>query len=193
VPLYDFTCGTCDRTYEAHVPLADFPACAPCPTCGTADHVEKVFLPPRTCHALPDATVVYRAPDGSMRYPGEPGGTSCAKYERMGYQRLEIRGAAEMRRFEQRMNQQEYSAMCRRVERQEALREQGESVRRSDLRSRMSAMSPRARDFARAAMRHNDHKPRQHARDPGFHSEVYNMDRSNREASRDGRGQRHRD
>jgi len=57
----------------------------------------------------------------------------------------------------------------------------------------MQSMTSMGRDVARAAMRHNDNKPRERTGDPGFHSEVYSNDRSNRESSRDAQGRRHRD
>jgi hypothetical protein len=188
--LIDVYCATCDRYAEVVRRLSEWPATPPCPTCGGP--TEQRHLPPRVVTYV-DPVVVYRAPDGSLRYPGETGGTSTGKYERMGYQRVELRGALEVRRFEKQVNTRMFSEACRRTERLEQLREQGESLRRSDLRQRMSSMSARGRDFARAAMRHTDQKPRQRAQESGFYSEVYSVDRSNREASVNERGQRRRD
>ena len=57
----------------------------------------------------------------------------------------------------------------------------------------MQSMSTFGRDAARAAMRHNDNKPRERVADANFHSEVYSFDRTNRDESRDSHGKRHRD
>lgn len=137
--------------------------------------------------------VVFKAADGSFRFPGDPNGLSAKSYERQGLQRVEIRGAAEMRSFEKQMNQREYSRAARAVERKQEMRERRESETRSQLRDAMRTMSPLGQAVARATMARNDAKPRERVGEINFGSEVYSYDRSNREASLDAQGRRRRD
>ena len=141
----------------------------------------------------PDPVIVFKAPDGSFRFPGDAAGLSAKKYERDGFERIELRGAQDVRRFEKAMNQHEYSRACQKVERQHQASEMREQQSRSELRRVMGSMSERGRALARAAMRMNDHKPKVYAKDANFHSEVFSMDRSNRDESRDSQGYRRRD
>ena len=166
-----------------------WPETPDCPECGAK--TEQVLLPKQTTWNC-DPVVIYRAPDG-FRFPGDPNSLSTARYDKMGYERIELRNAAEVRRFETVMNKREYSRAARRVEAMQAHREQRESATRSELRRLMSAMSERGRAVARAAMAKNDSKPREKATDVGFHVEVYSNSRSNREESRDAQGRRRRD
>jgi hypothetical protein len=137
--------------------------------------------------------VVFKAQDGSFRFPGDPNGLSAKSYEKQGLQRVEIRGAAEMRSFEKQMNKQEYSRLTRNVERKQEARERRESELRAELHYRMKSMSPIGRAVAQVTMARNDAKPRERVGDAGFASEVYSYDRSNRETSRDAEGRRRRD
>ena len=195
--LHDFQCGTCDRLFDALVDAATLPAGPPCPTCGSA--TERRVLPPAV-RWTPNAVVVYRAPDGSFRFPGETGGASCAKYDRFGYERIEARGFAEVRRLEQRMNAHERSHMARLDERRQALREHGERLRSSELRRVMEQhMTEDGRKFARRVVELRDQiadvrkrrgldRERPTPRlggEPGLHVECYSNDRSNREPSVD--------
>lgn len=140
-----------------------------------------------------DPIVVFRAPDGSFRYPGDANGAGAARYAREGYTRIELRGAAEVRRFERAVNRHEFSRAMRVAENRQKLRESRERDNRSELRQRMQSMSRFGRDVARTAMQRNDQRPRESAKDPGFHSDVYSNDRSSREPSRDAQGRRRRD
>ena len=72
-------------------------------------------------------------------------------------------------------------------------RELREKASRSALYESMKHMSAKGRDVARAMVDRNNNKPQPRAHDAGFHSEIYSMDRSNREDSRDGHGRRRRD
>jgi len=144
--------------------------------------------------------VVYRAPDGTFRFPPAPTSLSTAKYDRDGYERIELRGWADVRRFESQMNAQERHKIERRIERQSRALEQGESLRRSDFHAGLHSglrvpetelrhgevvhtgrtltvhLSPRVRDIARIIMdRNNQKRPRSY--DPGFHVTAYSMDR----------------
>lgn len=192
MPLYDFQCGTCDRVFEAIVPSSQIPAGPPCATC--QGETMRVWLPPRTQWSVPDAVVVYQAPDGSFRYPGENGGSATAKYDRMGYKRIEARGVAEVRALERRLNAAENSHQRRLAEDRQAREEHGESMRRSELFRQMASMSRLGRDVARAAInRHNNQRHRGWHPGAGLHIDAYSNDRSNRDDSRGGDGRRRRD
>jgi putative FmdB family regulatory protein len=189
MPIYVQECGTCAESFEHIRAISQIDNNPPCP-CGGETHR---ILRPSTNSGYVDAVVVYQAPDGSVRFPGMGEGRSVAYYKSLGFTRREIRGAADMRRFEGQMNARERSIMARKLERKLEMREQRESHMRSQLRGLMTSMTPLGRDLARAAMRANDHKPRERTADANFHSEVYSFNRSNRDASRDRDGRRHRD
>lgn len=190
--LIDVRCQSesCGTVFEHVRPLSEWPNTPPCVQCGGP--TEQTHLPRQTQWSV-EPVVVFRAPDGSYRFPGDAHGQSVKQYEKLGYERQEIRGAAEMRSFERRMNQIEYSRAQRQVEARQRQREEREKVTRSALYEQMKSMSNIGRDVARAAMARNDSKPRERAHAPGFHSEVYAYDRSNRDESRDGSGRRRRD
>lgn len=171
-------------------PLAMHPNTPVCPECGAK--TVQIFLPQSTRWQV-DPVVVFRAPDGTFRFPGDPTGPYANRCQRDGLERIELRSAAEVRRFEHVMNQREYARTARRVERAQQAREERESVNRSELRRLMPQMTEFGRSLARAAQRRNDEKPREKARDPGFHVEAFSYDRSNREESRDASGRRRRD
>lgn len=174
---------------EVYRPLAMWPQTPDCPTCGAK--TEQIHLPKQTTWTC-DPVVVYKAPDG-FRFPGDPNSASTARYDKMGYERIELRNAADVRRFETVMNKREWSRAARRVEAMQAHREMRESATRSELRRLMGSMSERGRAVARAAMARNDAKPRERAREVGFHVDVFSNSRSNREESRDAQGRRRRD
>ncbi len=191
MPLIDLKClsESCGKVFEYYRPLAEWPRTPPC-ACGSP--TEQAHLP-KAVQWTVDPVVVFKAPDGSFRFPGDAHGLSAAQYAKQGFERVEIRGAIEMRRFEQTMNRHDYAEAQRRVERKLEMREQREKHTRSILRGEMQRMTPFGRAVARAAMSQNDGKPKERAKDPGFHSEAYSMDRSNRETSRDSSGRRRRD
>lgn len=187
--LIDVRCRN-DHIYEVHRPIADWPATPPCPDCGAT--TEQIHLPRAVQHSI-DPVVVYKAPDGSFRFPGDPNGLSSANYSRQGFERIELRSAADVRRFERVMNKREYARASRRIERLHQQREQRESATRSELRRLMSTMTPRGRAIARAAIERNNAKPQPRTHDAGFHVDAFSNDRSNREESRDAQGRRRRD
>ena len=187
--LIDIRCPN-DHIHEVYRAVADWPHTPVCPTC--AEPTEQVHLP-RSVQWRPDPVIVFRGPDGQYRFPGDANGLQATTYRRQGFEQIELRGAADVRRFEAHMNKHEYRRAARRAELQQRMREARESESRSELRARMQSMSERGRAIAREAMRRNDDKPREHAKDAGFHSEVYAYDRSNRDASRDAQGRRRRD
>lgn len=179
-----------DHLHELNRPLAMYPAMPTCPDCG-AETTHDMSVGQRQSTA--DPVVVFRGPDGQIRFPGDANGASAANYARQGFERIEIRGAAEMRRFERGMNAQEYSRAARKVEHRQMQREAREKVLRSELRQRMQSMSTAGRTIARAVMERNDNRPRERVADANFHSEVYSFNRSNRDESRDAQGRRRRD
>ncbi len=189
MPRIDAICLACDQVHELYRPLAMWPATPPCPTCGGA--TEQCHLPKAVSWTV-DPVIVFQAKDGSMRFPGDANGLSAKNYEKQGLTRIEIRGAAEMRRFEGHMNKREYSRAQRRIENNQQQREARETVSRSELRQKMQSMSAFGKAVARVAMQRNDAKPKERF-DSGFFSDVYNLDRSNREESRGSDGRRRRD
>lgn len=193
MPLIDLQClagATCGHTFEYQRPLAEWPHVPPCEKCGGPT---CQWHPPPSSRHSPDPVIVFRAPDGSFRFPGDANGRLAFQYARDGFERIVLRGAADVRRFEKAMNRHEYSRAMRRAERQQQAREAREKDMRSELRHRMQTMSERGRAFARAVMRRNDEKPREYAKEANFHSEVYSFNRSNRDDSRDAQGRRRRD
>lgn len=185
--LIDVVCAD-GHVSEVYRSVHDWPQTPPCPTC--QGPTEQTMLP-KSVRWTPDPVIVYKAPDG-FRFPGDPNGISAKMYERMGYERVEIRGAAEMRSFESRMSKTEYSKAMRKAEREQRVREERESAMRSNLRDQMRGMSERGKAIARAAMAYNDAKPRERAKESGFISECYSYDSSNRMESRDAQGRRRR-
>lgn len=190
MPLIDVKCLTCEHINEVHRPLAMWPQTPVCPDCGK--ETEQIHLPSHM-RASPEPVVVFRAPDGSFRFPGDPNGISAKGYEKQGFERVEIKGAVEMRRFENRMNKRDYAEAQRRFERRQELREEREKISRSELRRQMQNMSEFGRAVAQVAIARGDAKRKRGPAEPALFSEVYSMDRSNREDSRDGQGRRRRD
>lgn len=189
MPRIDVRCVN-GHDHEVVRSISEWPTTPSCPTC--SEPTEQAFLPPAS-RSNPDPVVVFQAPDGSFRFPGDPNGLSAKKYEQVGYTRMELRGAADVRRFESKMTKQELSIAARKVEKMQQTRERRESENRGQLRMLMQSMSSHGRDVARAAMRRNDERPREHTKDPNFVVEAYSFDRSNREQSRDESGRRRRD
>lgn len=190
MPRIDVVCKSCEAVSEVIRPLAMWPATPECPSCGQA--TEQIHLPKKIQWTV-DPVVVFKAPDGSYRFPGDANGQSVAHYAKQGYQRVEIRGALEMRSFESKMNKIEYARAERKIERSQRAREEREHEMRANLFHQMKTMSNIGKDVARAAMARNDGKPLPKADGGGFHSEVYSFSRSNRDESRDSGGRRRQD
>lgn len=191
MPLLWARCTTnADHLHELNRPLAMWPAMPECPDCGSPT-VHDLNVGQRS--STVDAVVVFKGPDGQFRFPGDASGPAAARYAREGFERIEIRGAHEMRRFEKVMNRHEYSRASRRLEHKLAGREAREKALRGDLRMRMQSMSTAGRTLARAAMDRNDNRPKERVADANFHNEAYSFNRSNRDESRDSAGRRRRD
>lgn len=206
--LIDVRCLTCDTVSEVYRAAKDWPATPACPKC---DAPTEQAHRSKGLDTNAPAVVVYKMPDGSFRFPGDPNSAQSAKYRDQGGQRVELRGWQEIRPFEREVNKQEYSKICRRVERQQQAQEEGERIRRSDfnhglhhgLRVPVSdghggtvmktvQMSARARDIGRILMERNN-KKRVKGYEPGFRVEVYSENRGSRDESRDHNGRRFRD
>jgi putative FmdB family regulatory protein len=175
MPNYDFRCVACGQTFEQFLPLVRYRELPVCPAC-QSPQTEKVYLP-RQEHAskFADPIVVYQAPDGSYRFPGESQGSSTAKYDRLGYRRVECRDAQDVRRIEGRINADQRSRLQHAAERRQAAMEAVRSQSRSELAHKMSTMSNFGRDVARAMIeRNNQKRDRAAGADPGFHVEVMN-------------------
>lgn len=191
--LIDVRClaPDCGHLYPTMRPIADWPAVPPCEKCHSTD-TEQAHLPPDArCYI--DPIVVFQAPDGSYRFPGDISGPMTAQYRRQGYQEVTLRSATDVRRFESHINAGQHETDERRCEQRQRMQELREATSRSDLRHAMKSMSRRNRDLAREAMAQNDAKPRPRPRDGGFHVEALSYDHSNRMESRDPDGRRRRD
>lgn len=191
--LIDVECtlDTCAHVTENHYRrAADWQVLPPCEKCGAP--TQRIFLPPRTTWTAAPV-VVFRAPDGSFRYPGAADGIAVKSYEKLGYDRVELRGFADVRRFERTVNQQERARMAAHVEARHRGRLLQESTTRPELYRHMKTMSNAGRDVARAAVELGNARPQEQTSDPGFRVEVYSDDRSSRDASRGSDGRRRRD
>lgn len=196
MPLIDLKCAN-DHITEANRPLSMYPATPSCSevlangaVCG--EPTEQIHLPRAVSWTL-DPVVVYKTADGSFRFPGDVNGAGDAKYAAMGYERIELRSAADVRRFEGVMNKREYSRAARRVERMHQFQESRAAKLRGDLRQLMQSMSPAGRALARAVMARNDAKQKLRPSEANFHLEAFSFDHSNRGESRDSDGRRRRD
>lgn len=211
MPLIDARCKVCDKIEEQMRPLSMHPATHPCPHCG--GETEQIHLPKHQAWSV-DPVVVFKAPDGSVRFPGDPNGVSAASYRKQGFEEVQIRGAYEMRRFEKAMDRHEYSRAQRRVEAACAQREANDAQRAAEIRRGLEQgfrvpeyddrgrptgkmttirLTERGRAIMRAAQEAGSRRPKPSFSGAGFHSEIYSYDRSNRDESRGSDGRRRRD
>jgi hypothetical protein len=190
--LIDVRCvtETCGKVFEHYRPASEWPKTPPCETCGGP--TEQAHFP-KAVNWTMDPIVVYRAPDGSFRFPGDAHDAGAGKYDRLGYERMELRSAADVRRFESQATAHDSSLAQRRFEQQQAQREAREKTNRSELYRQMPSMTRFGRELARTAIARNDGKPLKRAHAGGVVSEVMSYDRSNREESRGSDGRRRRD
>lgn len=215
MPIYVRKCvsDVCDHWFEETKPMAQSDDVSPCPKCGGP--AEKAYLPSYVSASNAEPIIVYKDREsGEYRYPGDPKGLSAANYERLGFDRIELRGWADVRRFERDVNTRQGSEIARRMERRLEAHEAEVKARRSDVinglrngfqipeideqgrrtgRMKTVRMSAAGADILRACMERSDAKPRHRTYDSNFHSEVYSFDRGNREESRGADGRRRRD
>lgn len=211
MPLIDTRCKTCDAVHEQMRPLSMHPATPPCLDCG--GETEQIHLPKAIAWNA-EPIIVFRAPDGSMRFPGDRNGLSAKNYRDQGFQEVEIRGATEMRRFEGAMDRVEYSRAQRKIEHLQQQREASNARRAADIRHGLEQgfrlperdargrrtgkmvtvrLGARGRDIMREAQRTGDRRQGHSFSGANFHNEAYSFDRSNRDESRDAQGRRRRD
>ncbi len=208
--LIDVVCHACDdRVEEVYRKAVDHPKTPPCSKCGGP--TEQIHLPSYMRGHPVDPVVVYQAPDGTFRFPPDTTTSSTAMYDKKGFTRIELRGFADVRRFEKHMNAAELSQVRRQVERKAEQFEQNEKERRSEVRRGLEQgfqmperdekgqltgrtqtvrLSPYARDIMRAAMDRNDQKGGPKVKEPNFYSDAYSNSASNRDPDPTGRGRR---
>lgn len=154
---------------------------------------------------LPPAVVVFEAPDGSLRFPGDTHGSGAEKYASQGFVRREYRGFAEVRNLEKRVNAEQSAQIRQRVERQQQRREAVTSEHRSRVfeglkngfqipetdaagertgRMKTVRMSEHGKDVMREMIERNNKRSGPRVYDPGFRVEAYSDNRSNREGGR---------
>jgi len=205
--LIDVRCSD-GHVSEVYRHNSDWPKTPPCPTCEKP--TEQIHLPQSQRARSVDPVVVYQAPDGTFRFPPDISTSSTAMYDKLGYTRIECRGAAEVRKFEKQWSKKEMSQVRRRIERQQEQYERGESERRSEIRrgleqgfqipiqddkgnwtGRMQTvrLSEQGRDIMRASMDLNDRKGGPKVKEAGCFVEAYSVDRSNRAEDPRRRGQ----
>jgi len=157
VSLINTRCLSCDAIDEVVRPASEWPNTPPCASCG--EPTEQIHLP-KGYSFTADPVVVFKAPDGSYRVPGDTHGAGAAKYEKMGYTRIEARSFAEVRRLEQAMNRHDASHAAPLLDKLQARREGQERERRSELFHKMASFSPQMRDLARHVIEKNNRKPK---------------------------------
>lgn len=215
MPIYAQRCRTesCGHMFEEVRPLSRFDQLPQCPKCDGP--TEKAYVPAGTSFNVP-AVVVYKAQDGTFRFPGDPSPHSrtAQQYEKLGYERVEAKGWADVRRLEKTVGKLQASEMRQRVERQCEFRETSLSWRRAEIRRSMEQgfslpetdsrgrptgrmknvrLGAEARDLMRRVEATNDRKPKPQAWDTGFHVSAYSDNRSNRDEARRHDGKKFRD
>lgn len=188
VECTDETCAHVELNHYRRA--ADWQTLPACPKCGAA--TVRIFLPPSvTWDAAP--VVVYKAHDGTFRFPGATESLSTKNYDKLGYQRVELKGYAAVRQFERRVNADERSRGQIRTERLHQMEQARTSANRGELFAKMKSMSNLGKDVARASIERTDKRPQPRTHDAGFHVSVYSDDRSSRAESRGSDGRRRRD
>jgi hypothetical protein len=194
MPLIDVECTVCGCAFEYVRPLSVCVGERPYPT----DPCPKCQSPTTQMHhpsgySTAPAVVAYQMPDGTFRYPGRSDSPLTHTYEKEGGTRLELRGWAQVRAFEGKVNKHEMEKMERRFVREQAYRERGVRLRRSEMNAAMAQMSDGARHYGRYLQQRSDAAPLPRIHEPGFRVEAFSETRSNREESRDDRGRKLRD
>jgi hypothetical protein len=164
------------------------PWCAVCPECGEEIEIgDWVFCPhgstrPEYAQRF-EPVVIHRDAQGNIRTPGSIHAPVPA-----GFERVELRTAAEIRHFEREMNRRERSRGEDVRSREEQHWGAQKAASRSELFQAMRGMSNEGRDYARYAIEQgNQRRHRLASYDPGFHIEAFSQDASNREAHSDSR------
>ncbi len=182
MPNYDFRC-TRGHIFDYFTSFADVDKPIRCRHKGCRAQARYAVISAReSLNAARFAPiVVFRAPDGSYRFPARSSVRTPA-----GMERVEMTNVQQVRRFENEMNARETARYNESQGRQREAYSFAQSHLRSDLRAKMRTMSQAGRDFAEAAMRRNDARSSSSSSyEPGFRVEVLSDDRSNRPEHRD--------
>lgn len=183
MPIYDFDCPQGHR-FEAY--CHEYTEETPCRADGCKAKAHVVFVAisgvGATDYAGSDPVVIHRAPDGSVRFPGN---VNAPVPE--GFERVELKTTHEKRRFEREINQNEYRKWADAQERKEKFFSEVRKQNRSELFAKMKDLPPFARDLAMAAINERNRKPSAKY-EAGFAIEALSMDASNRNSCDDERG-----
>lgn len=214
MPIYGAIClnAECGFVFNETRPMAQSDVFPVCPKCGST--TEREYSPITRFDGNAPPVVVFKAPDGSFRFPGNTEGKTVDNYSRLGYERVELRGFAEVRRFEREVNTREARDIAKRVERRMISHLEGTRMRRSEVyngiangftvpevdergrrtgRMKHVKLSAFGHDVLRGAMERNNRKEGPRAHDPGFFVDAYSNDRGSRDESRRSDGKRFRD
>jgi len=161
---HDFRCHGCGNVFEKAV-ASNFKSSPRCPEC--KGKTDLIYLPRRQDAQHFSPVVIFRGPNGKVRFPGDSDAPTPK-----GYKREELRTSYAVHKFEREMNQREISRYQNRQEREERCYEPFHAAMRSQLRAHARHFSPLGRDFAETAMRENNNRTRR-SYDPGFHIEAF--------------------
>lgn len=213
MPIYDFV-GKCGLAFEGVVAVGT--QATPC-RCKKkrciASRDEIVRLRGHSNRFAVDAApfkapVVFRAKDGTYRFPGSTNSKETKRLERMGMERIELNTTSKIRRFERQMNAMENTKHQQFIAGQNAVfyakqKESRDAMRAAIATGRMvmvdsekgsktygrkyvGEVSEMQKDIMRQAMEHTDRtRPTGKGFDAGFNIQAFSYDSSNREEHRD--------
>jgi len=176
---YEYECPE-HGIFQVTCRLADWSDVKACPKC---EQPSEQILRPSSTHLgeFPESIVVHISESGDVRFPGD---VNARVPE--GFQKKEIRTIRELEHFERQMNVKLRAEAEQHQENEAKFFDAIHARTRADLRQQMQHMSPLGRDFAMLAMQINDSRKRKPT-DCGFHSDILNFDRTNREPMHDER------
>lgn len=179
MPMADFRCPA-GHEFEAFLHSSESATDEmTCRECGETAERFYTYRRPHSYTGLSEIIVLHKKPDGTYSVPAHRDAPVPS-----GYERVELRNAADVRAAEKSMEREEYAKWEAKAEREGRFFSERERMMRSELRDKMRHMSQAGRDFALHAMRQNDNRER-----AKFQSNVYfdafANDSSNRDAHRD--------
>lgn len=154
------------------------------------------------------APVVYKAKDGTYRFPGATNSKETQRLDRLGYERIELKDTRSIRRFEKSMNEIEGTKHRQFIAGQNALLAAKSKAHRDEFRQAIATgrmvmvdsekgsptygqkyvgeINEMQKDMLRAAMEHTDRsRPTGRHFEPGFNIQAFSYDSSNREEHSD--------
>jgi hypothetical protein len=154
---------------KGHITLKIMPSVYPVPRkrCGFEGCkalAERILLPRRYAHCEP--TIVFRAADGHIEFPGHRDHPTPK-----GYDRVEI-PSHEIRAFERQMNREIAAKETRLSEMDQRVAEHVCAQRHADLRAELSQMDTFHRELAIESMK-GESAGYSKTYDPGFHIGAY--------------------